>query len=472
MIKLVLEEVMKAIRAETIGAVQPCSIAAVSTDSRSIQPGSLFFALPGERFDGHDFVEAALRDGAVAAVIQKPRLEALSRQLAPLLHQGRRLLAVPDTVAALGRLAQFHRRQVPAEVIAVAGSNGKTTVKSMIHHVLSATHRGRCSPKSFNNAIGVPLTLLSVEGADEYVVVEIGTNRAGEVSLLAQLAEPQVAVLTSIGEEHLEGLHDLGGVAREECSIAAHVRSGGFLAANADAPLIREQLRGTALPCAYFGKSDDADLRIGSLRSTDAGLQFRINDRFDYRLPMLGAHNAWNAAAAIAVALRLGMQHEQIAERLATFEGPPMRHELLRVGEVTILNDAYNANPASAIAAIETLLSYPARGRRIVVFGEMRELGEQSPRQHARIAERLRHAQFDRVILVGPAADLMARSLLEPGLFATQVCCVHDVRECAAALQSDLRPGDVLLLKASRAVGLERVIDPLRKSLETAASAA
>lgn len=467
MIKLVITEIVEAIRGQASPELRPVSVGGVSTDSRSVRPGELFFALRGPNFDGHDFVVSAVRGGAVAAVISAERADELRVRLREAGLGAEGLILVDDPLAALGRLGAYHRVQAPADVIAVAGSNGKTTTKAMIDHVLGGKLKGRCSPKSFNNAIGVPLTLLSTQSADDYLVVEIGTNAPGEVAALARLASPDLAVITCIGEEHLEKLGDLDGVAAEECSILRHVRKGGFAAVNGDAPQIRSHIPPGSLTVVTFGHSADADLRVSDIRYDDPWLNFKINQRFAYRLHMPGPHNALNAAAAIGVARRLGFEHDQIAQRLETFVPPPMRGEVLRLGGITVVNDAYNANPHSALAALSMLETVGAGRRRIVVFGEMRELGASSAEHHRRVAEQLRHERIDHVILVGRAGEYMYDSLNGGGLFAPSVERCESLQECVARLEQLLKDGDVVLLKASRAMGLDQLVEPLRARYAT-----
>ena len=466
MIKLVLSEIIEAIEGRAATAVPPMSVGGVSTDSRSVQAGELFFALTGPTFDGHAFLADALRRGAAGAVVAAEKAAAATKTLRDAGVSGL-LIEVKDPLEALGKLATFHRGQSSADVIAVVGSNGKTTTKAMIDHVLQAKHKGRSSPKSFNNEIGVPLTLLSAEAADDYLVVEIGTNSPGEVTRLAALAKPEMAVITCIGEEHLEGLGDLDGVAKEECSVLEHVERGGFAAVNSDWPLIREYLPDHGLKVATFGRNKSADLRVTETRFEDPWLNFTVNDRFPYRLRMPGAHNALNAAAAITIALRWGMSHEEAAARLESFVALPMRSEVLYFNDVTLINDAYNANPDSALAAIDVLEAMPARGRRIVVFGEMRELGERAPELHRRVAERLRDSEINHVLLVGTAAEMMAGVLRrDDTLFGPRVECFASVEECRAALLALVKEGDAVLLKASRLVALDRLVEPLRSALD------
>lgn len=461
MIKLTLAEIIEAIRGKPRGDMPGGSVTAVATDSRSVQRGELFFALRGERFDGHGFVSDALRAGAIAAVVEDSRADALAREAPAHGVVEPRLIGVADVSAALGRLGAYHRQQVSATVIAVVGSNGKTTTKAMIDHVLSDGRRGRASPRSFNNSVGVPLTLLSAQAADEYLVVEIGTNAPGEIAALSALVQPDAAVLTSLSEEHLEGLRDLDGVAAEECSVFASLAPGGFAAINIDAPQVRGHLPTGRATIVTIGLSAEADLRVSDTDYAPPWLSFVVNGKFRYRLPLPGAHNAMNAAAAIAVARRLGMEHDRIAARLETFTGPPMRSELVRLGGVTIINDAYNANPRSALAAIDSIEAMPTDGRRIVVFGEMRELGARSSALHRQVAERLAGGRVDHVLLVGAAGGMMKDAFADPRLFGPKLDLCADLDQCRERLRQVVRDGDVVLLKGSRAVGLERLVESL-----------
>ncbi|MGD8453107.1 MAG: UDP-N-acetylmuramoyl-tripeptide--D-alanyl-D-alanine ligase [Phycisphaerae bacterium] len=470
MIKLTLTETVEAIGGRSRDGVPVAAIGGVSTDSRSLRPGELFFAIPGPHFDGHDFVPAAAKAGAVAAVIASGRGSAVTEALRKAAAPDIVLIEVDDVVRALGRLAAYHRQLVSATLIAVVGSNGKTTTKSMITHVLAGRMSGRCSPKSFNNAIGVPLTLLSAEAADEFIVVEIGTSAPGEVAALATLARPDMAVLTCLAEEHLEGLGSLGGVAAEECSVFDQLSPGGFAAVNVDNALVRQYLPTQGLTLATFGWTAEADIRLTAAQYESPWLRFTVNGRFDYRLRLAGKHNAVNACGAITVARRMGLDHAEIAGRLETFALPPMRNEVITMGGITLLNDAYNANPGSALAALDVLESLPAPGRRLVVFGEMCELGDQSAELHRRLARQLAGRRVDRVCLVGAAGAMMAEELKDAQLSGPRVVHCADVDACLSHLREELRDGDVLLLKASRAVGLDRLVEPLRQHFGPAPS--
>jgi UDP-N-acetylmuramoyl-tripeptide--D-alanyl-D-alanine ligase len=467
-IKLTLAEIVQAMGGRPWGEVPTVSVAGVSTDSRTVAASDLFFAIRGPRFDGHDYAVAALKRGAVAAVVNAAQAETVAEQLRTSdvpLPRSAVLIEVDDTVAALGRLAAYHRRQLAAEVIAVVGSNGKTTTKAMIHQILSGRLRGRCSPKSFNNAIGVPLTLLSAEPGDEYLVVEIGTNAPGEIEALGTLVEPDMAVITCIGEEHLEGLGDLDGVAAEEATILRKIRAKGFAAINIETPAITKYLPDNGVRVTTFGQTPAADVRLTELGYEPPWLRFKLNERFPFRLRLVGFHNAVNAAAAVTIARRLGFDYGEAAVRLESFVAPPMRNEVSEVAGITIINDAYNANPQSAVAAIDVLEQMPCTGRRVAVFGEMRELGSKSADLHRRVAQRLRDSSVNRVILVGGATELMHAALSSGGLFGPCVERCADVDGCLERLSGSLGAGDVLLLKASRAVELDRLVEPLRTHL-------
>lgn len=469
MIKLILKEIVEAISGRPAGDLPTISIQRVSIDSRGIKSGDLFFAIPGPRFDGHEFVADAFQAGAAAAIVAADRVAEVQQRLEYLDRSvlAGAIIAVDDTVAALGRLAAFHRGMITGSVISVVGSNGKTTTKAIIDHILAGRMRGHCSPKSFNNQIGVPLTLLSADASDEYMVVEIGTSAPGEITTLAKITRPDMAVITSIAEEHLEGLGDLDGVAAEECSILSHLDQRGFAAVNLDTPAIKQHLPTGDFSMVTFGWADQADIRLTAAHYDSPWLHFTLNGRFEYRLPVAGLHNAVNATGAITIARRLGLDHEEISSRLEAFVPPPMRSEVFELAGITVVNDAYNANPGSVEAAFELLESLPCRGRRIVVFGEMRELGERSAELHRQVGRRLAGGQFQHVYLIGAAAELMSDVFEKGQLFGPRVEHCDNVEVCLERLLEELQDGDVVLLKASRAVGLDQLVEPLAQRLGT-----
>lgn len=479
---LTLAEGIEALEGTCDRPVPAGSFSRVCTDSRDLQAGDLFIAIPGERFDGHDFVEQAFERGAMAAVVRDdfkmPAGQAGRSRVTDSRPEGL-LIRVKDTVEALGRLGRYYRRSVVGgslTVIAVTGSNGKTTTKAMIAHILSGRWQGRASVKSFNNAIGVPLTLLAVEPSDTFVVCEVGTNAPGEIASLARLIEPEIAVITGVSEAHLEGLGSLGQIAEEKLSLLHHLRPEGLAVVNADCEVLRKTLerdrRLAGLKCVTFGEWKDADLRVTGLQvstpRTPAGqqptqalppvhLEFTVNDRFKYQLQVPGRHNVLNALAAIGVARRFGVDHEEIAGRLATFTLPPMRLEYHRFGALTLINDAYNANPASLAAAVDVLVSLPADGRKVLIVGDMRELGAASEELHRQAAERIARSGINLVIAVGDNARLVSRTIDAVSGGSVETHAYSSADSARRRLTSYLRRDDTILMKGSRLVALEKL---------------
>ncbi|MCC6660118.1 MAG: UDP-N-acetylmuramoyl-tripeptide--D-alanyl-D-alanine ligase [Phycisphaerales bacterium] len=434
------------------------AIAGLSIDSRTLRAGQVFLAIRGDTHDGHAHVAAAAGAGSPLAIIE-------SDGHAGAFPPGLGVIKVPGTRRALLRLAGAYRRTLErTRVIGVTGSSGKTTTTRLIHAVLSQSLHGTVSVKSFNNSIGVPLTILAASPRDRYLVCEIGTNAPGEVAALAGAVRPDIAVIVSVGREHLEGLGSLEAIAREEAAQTVFLEPGGVAIVHAEAPHLPEQVE--ALRSAHgfkvlsFGASAGADLRVGDIRAGFGGVRFTINGKAGYHVPLLGAHNAMNAAAAVAVGLRLGLDEATIARGLASVCGAEMRMEPCEAGGVRVLNDAYNANPDSMLAALDALAGLPkGPGRRAAVLGDMLELGDAGPALHAEVLERaLSMADLDAVILVGPLMGAASGRRPDP-----RVLCIADLDgPGAAAVAERLAPGDLVLLKGSRRMRLERLIPVLR----------
>lgn len=428
----------------------------VTIDSRTTRPGQVFFALPGENTDGHRFVTHAVRAGCALAIVERTDID---------LPTDIGVIRVDSAVEALGRLASAYRRSAPSlRVVAVTGSCGKTTTVRLIDAVLSQRLRGSASIKSFNNAIGVPLTLLNARPSDNYVVCEVGTNHPGEIEPLARMCEPDVAVITNIGRAHLEGLGGVEGVAMEKASLLTHLRPTGLAFVPAECPHLRPHLRKLDRErIVTIGVGPEADLRVTEVRGATGGIHFSLNDRVKFETPLLGEHNALNAAVAVGVGRRLGLRDEEIRDGLKSVQGPEMRGQLLRVGPVQVINDAYNANPDSMLAGLKTLAGWDG-ARRVAVVGDMLELGEASRDEHRLLGEWLgASARFDLVILVGG----LAHEAYEPALRGLGPGRVHHFDRLddrtGAAVSRLIEPGDVVLLKASRRVGLERLVTELER---------
>lgn len=456
MISMRISEIAAAVGGALQAGQGEARVCRVSSDSRDIKPGDLFVAIRGPNHDAHVYIDQALSRGAVFALADRAGADKVAQGLS-------RTLIVDDTVGALGRLAGYYRREVmpvSTVVVAVTGSNGKTTTKCMIDHLLSGSLRGRSSPKSFNNRIGLPLTLLSAESTDQYVVAEIGTSAPGEIAELASIASPEVGVITSIAEAHLLGLGDVHGVADEKSSLLEYIRLGGLAVINIDRPEIRPFLtRVRRARTLTIGTDSSARLRVADRRSTIYRSSFLLDGRFTVDLPMPGAHHSTNATAAFAVARWLGLDCEEILARFRTFVPPEGRTRVIEAGGITIVDDAYNANPGSVAAAIETL-SMSEGNRRVLVLGDMLELGHQTPQLHAQIIMGAERAGVDVLIGVGramtSALDMVRSDVRRMELYSC--ASAADGEPLAAAV---LRPRDVVWIKGSRAVGLDRLVSHL-----------
>jgi UDP-N-acetylmuramoyl-tripeptide--D-alanyl-D-alanine ligase len=431
----------------------------VGSDSRLIQRGDLFFALPGERFDGHAFLREAAGKGAAAAVVARGRSPGSLPNCA--------LIAVQDTRQALGLLAARYRRDFSLPVLAVAGSNGKTTTKDLVASVLEQEFPTLRSEESFNNDIGVPLSLLRLETAHRAAVLEAGTNHPGELAPLLAMISPRLGVLTSIAREHLEFFGDLAGVAREEGWLAELLPAEGMLFANGDCPWTQLIARRARASLVRVGLSEANDWRAANLRPDNQGVTFcvqgpRADLAGEFRINLVGRHQVVNALFAIAVGGQLGLARSEVSKGLAQCKPPRMRLQLWEHNGVSVLDDAYNANADSMLAALQTLRDLPCKGRRVAVLGDMAELGAQSEAAHEEVGRRAAELGIGQLFAVGKMAPLLARGARDAGL--NRVLEFADVEGAGLALKSFLKNGDLLLLKASRVARLERIAQMLRGS--------
>jgi UDP-N-acetylmuramoyl-tripeptide--D-alanyl-D-alanine ligase len=422
----------------------PLALAGITTDTRSISAGQVFVALRGERFDGHDYLESAVEAGAAAVVVSKaPRLGTL----------GVPVFQVEDTLVALGALASYWRQAWGRTVVAVAGSNGKTTTKDLIRASLSEEVRVHATTGNLNNRIGVPITLLAIPADAELAVVELGTNVPGEVGILRDIAQPNIAVVTSIAEEHLEGLGDLAGVLREETACYDGVEVG---IAPAGQPEIGAAAKDKAKRFVIAGlEAGDVKPRAWKLESDGRGT-IELNG-VTVSPPLRGLHNLENTMLAVAVAEVCGVSHEAMAAGIARMPAPKMRVAWETVGRATLINDAYNANPGSTRAAIGLLKGVGDGRQRVIVLGTMRELGAASDACHDDISRLALDSGADVVAGVGDFAQSLRR--VRPA--DDRVVTAASVEELWPLLLPRLEPDAVILLKASRGVQLEQLVPHL-----------
>ncbi len=451
-----LNFIANACGAELVLGAPESLVARVCTDSRQVRAGDLFFALRGEKFDGHDFLGEVSRHAA-AVVVNRGRTLPATGKCA--------VLAVDDTIPALGRFAAAYRREFELPVVAVAGSNGKTTTKELLASALRQKLKTLWSEASFNNHIGVPLTLLRLERSHEAAVLEAGTNHPGELQPLVGMIAPRYGVLTSIGREHLEFFGDLQGVAQEEGWLAELLPHEGKLFVNGDSEWCDTVAKRSRAEAVKIGLSARNHWTVRSSRVDMHGVTFLVEGpKFaftgEYRINLLGRHQAVNALFAIALGAELGLTRKQIQAGLAECKPARMRMQFWELNGVRVLDDAYNANADSMTAALQTMKDLPCKGRRVAVLGDMAELGTHSEAAHEEVGRRAAELGIGQLFAVGRMAAVVARGAREAGL--NRVLEFADLDTAAAAVKKFVKEGDVLLLKGSRASHLERVAELLK----------
>jgi len=426
------------------------SFSGVSTDTRSLQKGEVYFALPGEKFDGHRFVDDAFRKGAGCAVVAE-KAEEMRWSSLP-------LLVVENTVTALGALARTWRNKFRIPIVAVGGSNGKTTTKEMIARVLSKKYETLSTEGNLNNHLGVPKTLFRLAPAHEVAVVEVGTNHPGEIAYLCEILKPTHGMITNVGREHLEFFRTVEGVASAEGELFNAIAKNGTGFVNTDDEYVVAQAKQLKTKVTYGFTKKEARIRGEFLKMDEQGcVEFSITRQpgkaFSVHMRVPGKHMISNALAAAAVGLEFDVQPRQIREALESFTAVGKRMEVLRAGKVTILNDTYNANPESAISALETLAAMKSRGKKIVVLADMLELGETSAAEHASLGKCVSSMGFGYLFTFGE----MARRIHDA---ATVPMKVHyDQKNILAEFLVELlSPGDAVLVKGSRGMKMEDVV--------------
>ena len=422
-----------------------------SIDSRTLQPGELFFAVKGERLDGHDFVEQALQKGAAAAVVSRTELSRYGSKA--------RLLAVNDTLAALQTLATAVRKLWGKALIAVTGSAGKTTTKEAIAHVLASRFRVLKSEANFNNHFGLPLMLLKLEPEHEVAVIEMGMSHAGEILALAKIAQPEMGVVTNVAPVHLEFFDSLAAIARAKYELIESLPAGSTAVLNADDDYVSQFGRDFRGKVIMYGMRPEADVRAENIVACGAeGSEFDVvvnGCREHARLPLVGAHNILNALAAVAVGMERGLKPSETVSALATLTPADKRGEVVQLGNITVINDCYNSNPKALSAMLDALAAMPAK-RRIVVAGEMLELGPASEEMHRQAGQQAAKNKVDVVVGVRGQAQALVEQARRAGTRAEFLATPEEAGEWLAR---ETRDGDVVLLKASRGVKLETAVE-------------
>jgi len=467
-------------------------VTGVSTDSRTVKPGDCFFAIPGEQFDGHNYVAEVFGKGAACAVVCR----AVNGESIP-----GPILKVRDTIQALGELAGHYRRTSGFKVVAITGSVGKTTTRQIVHHVLSRRFRTHQAQKSFNNNIGLPLTLLGAEPRAEVVIAELGANHPGEIAYLTRIARPDIALVTNAHPAHLEGFGSLAAIIREKLSIADGLSDDGILIINGDIEPLVAACRSGGRAFLTFGQSANADYRAQQIACEALHSTFMIRGT-QVHLPLPGPGNVENALAAWAVCNQLGVSARDFAQAVESLRSVAMRAEPVRIGTLTVLNDCYNANPASMKNALAMLRNLRAAGsdvsrvpgsqsegetvsqascprckgetpsprealstrsRLVFICGEMAELGPQSQSLHAELGKAAAEAGVDLLVAVGELPRVVAKAAHEASRDGLQVREFADTASACDHIQDLIRKDDIILVKGSRVARLERLVEKLIK---------
>ncbi len=433
----------------------------VSIDSRTTKPGDCFFAIAGENFDGHDYVADAFAKGAVCAVVSKD-----------IKLTNKPILKVADTIKALGDLAGEYRRQSNFKVVAITGSAGKTTTRQIAYQALSQRFRVYQSPRSFNNKIGLPLTLLGADPEHQIVIAELGSNHPGEIACLTGIAAPDIAVVTNVHPAHLEGFGNLQTIIQEKLSISEGLTPDGVLIINADFDRLVNACRAKGAKFITFGKSNGSDYQARNIGYEASASRFTIDDTEVY-LPLAGPGNLENALAAWAVCSQFGLAIDDFAKAVKTLSPLSMRAEMLQIGTLTVLNDCYNANPASMRNALNILAGLDPTGNRRLVFicGDMAELGQQTERLHTELGTSIAKAKVGLLVAAGKFAKIAAEAAKTTAEYnsdpheakSLQIKCFKDTISACNNLHEFIKDYDIILVKGSRTAKLEMVVEKLKE---------
>lgn len=436
----------------------------VEIDSRGIRPGDIFWALRGEHHDGHSFLAEARLHGAGLAVVQRDRLAQSQEAWEAGSGQSPRpsLIVVEDTLTALAKFASWYRSQQEGLVIGVTGSFGKTTTREMIHAVLSGTHPGVRSLKNFNNHIGLPLSLLELDQSHEFAVLEMGASAVGEIAMLAEIAQPEVGVITGIGLAHVVGFGSPEQIVLGKGELLEALPATGFAILPGDDPVTRRMADRSSCPVLFVGESDDNHVCATNVRVANQRLTFEV-DHVEYEVPATGRHFLRAALSALTIAREIGLTASEIAAGFANFQSAPGRCQVHQIGSWTVIDDTYNANPASMHAACETLRDWQGANKRLLITGDMLELGTHTEQAHVDLGRAAAEARVDGLLVCGTQAEHVVRGALAGGLRPSRLAQCDHLEILLTVLDCVLEPNDVLLVKGSRGMRMERVVQWLRE---------
>ncbi len=458
-----VDEILSVTHGKLVGGEKGGVFSGVCIDSRVVKPGQLFIALKGDRFDGHDFISQALEAGASGVILS------MSHQLR---FKNKILIQVEDTLTTLQEIARAHRSRFNIPVIAITGSNGKTTTKEMAASILAHQFRLLTNEGNLNNHIGVPLTLLRLEPIHQVAVIEMGINRSGELRRLCQIAQPQAGLITNIGPTHLEFLGDVEGVARAKAELLEVLEPEGAAILNADDEYFQYLATKVKGGLITFSLRSQADVMASAVvLHPDYGPTFRLKIRIgsktgelEVTLSTVGKHNIYNALGAAALGAYMGVDLDMIRQGLEDFKPVSMRSQLSELKGFRILNDAYNANPASMRSALEALAGLGSSGQRIAVLGDMLELGGPGEVAHRELGREVARAGIQYLITMGSLAEQIAQGALSAGIDDARVIHSQGPEDAAEAVLRVARPGDYILIKGSRKMKMERILEFIKNS--------
>lgn len=454
-----VRDILGAVKGKLLSGNMEEILTGVSTDTRKIKKGELFLAIKGGKFDGHSFILDAVSKGAGGVLVQEGGITNENFKLPDI-----SFISVNDSVKALGDIGNFHRSRFNIPIIGITGSNGKTTVKEMIGSILNKKFNTLKNFGTENNNIGVPLTLMRLNSEHNIAVLEMGTNHLGEIRRLSEIARPTIAVITNIGPSHLEYLKDIDTVFKAKMEILEHMDKNAKLILNADDECLKKIK--TDLKTVWFGFNKEADFHADKINMGPDGINFRLNGKWDISLGVLGRHNVYNALGAIACAWDFGVSIEEIIDALKEFRVPNMRMEVKRFGDIKIINDTYNANPQSMKQAIEALRDMTTEGRKVLIAGDMLELGTFSGRFHHLVGKQAAESGIDLIVAVGKLAEHVAKGAQEAGMSEKKIKLCAVTKEAREKVANLVKKGDTILIKGSRAMRMEEIVGDLESQFK------
>jgi len=457
-----VEEVLRATGGKLLQGNEQTLFQGVSTDSRKIAQGELFIALRGPHFDGHHYATEALEKKAEGVVIEEDKVADVRWNG----YRSKAVIAVKDTLHALGDLARDGRRRYPIPVVALTGSNGKTTTKEMISVCLETTFPILNTRGNLNNLVGLPMTLLNLTERERVVVLEMGMNVPGEIRRLTEISEPDVGLITNIEKAHLSGLGDVERVKEEKGELFRSMRQDGTILVNQDDRLVVDLAGRFQGQKITFGVENPADVMAREIHLNGArGVSFTLileEEIMEINLPILGRHFVPNALAAIATASLFGVELEETRKALESFRPTPMRMEVIHLkGEKTLINDAYNANPRSVEMALETLAEMKREGQTVAVLGDMLELGDLTDEAHRQMGRWVKDLSIDFLLAMGGEAPVVVESAIRHGLSPERAWVVESHSEAISILKEVTKKGDWILVKGSRKMAMEKIVEGL-----------